>query len=88
MQIKKEMTFEELKAEAEKQGYMLVKKQTLTKDEIKIFPCSCGSEKIYHFFGFRYDGFNCGICGKESLSRKGASEREKIKDWNKQVKND
>lgn len=75
------MTFEELKAEAEKQGYSLIKKQPY----VKLLPCTCGSEKIYHFFGFRYDGFNCGICGKESLSRKGASEREKIKDWNKMV---
>lgn len=60
-------------------------KEYLTKNEIRILPCSCGSEKIYHFFGFKYDGLYCGSCGKESLSRKGASEREKIKDWNKKV---
>ena len=32
------MTFEELKAEAKRQGYYIVKK----KESIKLIPCTCG----------------------------------------------
>jgi hypothetical protein len=37
------MTFEELKAEASRQGYSLTKKITYAK----LKPCVCGSKKIY-----------------------------------------
>lgn len=74
------MTFEELKAEAEKQGYNLIKKQPY----VKLLPCTCGEKRIalyqYYFGGWYCE---CTKCGKTSeiVQR----QRQAKINWNKKV---
>ena len=63
------MTFEELKEEAARQGYRLIK----FKKYIRIEPCTCGSRKRLHFT--KWDGqklwisLTCISCGKPLMGR-------------------
>lgn len=77
------MTFEELKAEAEKQGYNLIKKQPY----IKLLPCTCGYKKIETFRYYYGNWFcECPKCGNRSDVC--SSERKAKINWNKKVQND
>ena len=76
------MTFEELKEEAARQGYRLVK----FKKYIRIEPCTCGSRKRLHFT--KWDGkklwisLKCISCGKEAL---GENEEDAKLNWNEMI---
>ena len=57
------MTLEELRAEANKRGYQLVKKQPY----IKYPTCTCKKSRVYRMHR-AYEGtyFVCSVCGKAS----------------------
>lgn len=58
------MELEELKAEADKMGYRLVKKQ----GSIVLIPCTCGGGKPHEWFQFVGEKgyiYRCGKCDKE-----------------------
>lgn len=79
------MTYEELKVEADKLGYNLVKKQKY----IKLLPCTCGSRRrtmwITTIGGTR--GFQrilaCDKCGMEAPP--GNTIQEAKENWNKMI---
>ena len=77
------MTLEELRTEAHKQGYSLVKKKNK-----KLLPCTCGhqSRSRRHIFrdGKDYIEIICNKCGKNV---RGTSEQVAINNWNKEVSN-
>lgn len=77
------MTFEELKAEAEKQEYRLIKKQPY----IKLLPCTCGAKRIGSYTYYQGSWFcECPKCGNRSDV---CSSKVQAKlNWNKKVKND
>ena len=61
------MTLEELKAEADRQGYYLEKKKVYTK----LMPCICGKKRIHLWCSS--DGtwfYICPKCGRESQPSK------------------
>ena len=61
------MTFEELKAEADRQGYYLEKK----KIYIKLLPCICGKKRINVWCSSNGTWFYiCPECGRESQPSK------------------
>jgi hypothetical protein len=66
------MTFEELKAEASRQGYSLVKKPTY----VSLAKCSCGAKlsvKAYDtIYGHAYRCIKCGLESVPSKTRKNA----------------
>ena len=74
------MTFEELKAEATKQGYNLVKKPTY----IPMAKCPCGAKLSikakWTVYGNAYYCIKCGLESNPSKTQKGAREN-----WNKAV---
>lgn len=76
------MTYEELKLEAEKQGYKLVKKQKY----IPLGKCPCGAKlsiRAYDtIYGHAYKCKDCGLESYPSKTHKGAREN-----WNKAVEN-
>lgn len=76
------MTYEELKAEAKKQGYRLV---AVPKVE-KLLPCTCGATRRWH--KYQWDGkpvysLTCYKCGR---TVKGSSEEEVKKNWNEVIR--
>ena len=77
----KTMTFEELKAEANRQGYSLVKKPTY----VPLAKCPCGAKlsvKAYDtIYGHAYKCIKCGLESYPSKTHKGAREN-----WNKEFK--
>ena len=76
------MTYEELKIEAAKLGYSLVK---FTKRE-KLLPCVCGRNKRSHWYGYKdgkeYYTLMCS-CG---MSATGYTELEVRHNWNEMIK--
>jgi len=74
------MTLEELKAEAKRQGYSLIKYNPLPK----MIPCVCGNNKRYRRWrntdGDESVSIVCTKCGREI---EGWSERETRIRWNK-----
>lgn len=78
------MTFEELKEEAKRQGYNLIK---IKKPE-KLLPCTCGSKRRQHWYGVDiksgrpFEKLVCEKCGKEA---RGYSKDEAIANWNKMI---
>ena len=80
------MTLEELKAEAERQGYKLVKKP---EPMPKIKPCLCGRKTLDHRYkygimtGKYYMQIKCPKCEREGDW--GESEREAREFWNMRV---
>ena len=76
------MEFEELKAEAKRQGYNLIKIRN-----VKLLPCTCGSNRREHWYmyrdGIRFKGLICHKCGKEAL---GKTEIEAKENWNRMIK--
>ena len=78
------MTYEELKREAKRQGYKLVKIQ----EPVKRLPCKCGRKRLQVWTTKCDDGkwgnfFKCLNCGLES--EPGKTNREAILNWNKKV---
>lgn len=71
------MTFEELKAEADRQGYYLEKKKVYTR----LLPCVCGKKRINLW---RLSNgvwvYICPNCGRESQSSK--TQIGAKKNWN------
>ena len=81
------MTNEELKEEAEKQGYYLAKK----RKDVKLLPCKCGTFKYlkrYKNWGYPNNpdrvGFYCTNCGTRVTARWWYQLKEK---WNEVVSN-
>lgn len=77
------MTVEELKAEAKKLGYKIIK----VPEKIEKLGCVCGAssrcvQQWYHF-GTNTLFFKCKKCGRKSKEAK----TEAIKLWNEAVKN-
>lgn len=70
------MTYEELKAEANRQGYRLVKQ---SRPE-KLLPCICGHNKRTHRFSHNFYVLECKNCG--SIVR-AETEKEVYSEWNK-----
>ena len=74
------MTLDELKAEAKRQGYKLVKNTKLPK----ILPCVCGTYPIeIHSRSLKKYCYECGKCLKPSLW--GNTKLEGIENWNRMV---
>lgn len=79
------MTFEELKIEAEKQGYTLIKKQPY----VKLLPCTCGAKRIAVWFRASNSQEETGSfckclkCGAEGKVAK--TQREARINWNNKV---
>lgn len=49
------MTYEELKKEADKLGYKLIKKP----EPVKRLPCTCGCKRVYNCYSSHYSGYKC-----------------------------
>lgn len=75
------MTVDELRAEAKKLGYNIIK----VKKPEKLLPCTCGSKRRYRgnryekSTGKFYDELVCMKCGKRA---EGETEEEAIHNWN------
>lgn len=80
------MTFEELKTEAEKQGYKLMKKP---EPMPKIRPCPCGRKRLSHYYMWdrrtstEYIQIGCPKCGR--LGDWCENEREARELWNERM---
>lgn len=75
------MNLEELKQEAAKHGYRLVKK----REYIKLLPCPCGGERREHWYllkGGEY--YKCKKCGFKGDA--GSNDYESRQGWNEAVK--
>lgn len=77
------MTFEELKAEANAQGYNLIKR----KEKERLLPCTCGCKKRSHWTCWDIDRhfvrLVCYKCGKEA---RGNTDIEAAHNWNEMIK--
>lgn len=79
------MTYEELKAEADKLGYTLVK----YKKAEKLLPCICSSNRRSTYYRWNDDGTNslileCMRCGKRAPA--GKNKIEAVANWNKMIR--
>lgn len=74
------MKFEELKAEADRQGYYLEKKKVYTR----LLPCTCGRKRI-NLWRLSNGAwvYICPNCGRESQSSK--TKIGAKKNWNKLI---
>lgn len=80
------MTVEELKEEAKKHGYYLLK-PTPTNKYVKLLPCTCGykhRERVYD--DNNYIAFRCKKCGKQSDFKRVISWA--VEAWNEMIKNE
>lgn len=78
------MTVEELKQEAKKLGYNIIK----IPDKVKKLNCICGASSRYVEVWTRFDGnmfCKCRQCHKQSYF--GRNKNEAIKNWNWSVEN-
>ena len=77
------MTFEELKAEAKRQGYHLVP----DKPYEKIKPCKCGNNQREHVHRYsKYDDLEYGLrCKKCGFTVWTFTENALRKEWNAEV---
>lgn len=78
------MNLEELKAEAAKLGYKLVKKQPY----IKLSHCTCGKKKPVNWFIMQGENrgmsiYQCDNCGLSALPAK--TDRQARENWNQLV---
>lgn len=74
------MTLEELKAEAKKQGYKLIKIQTREK----LLPCTCGCNRRTHWGNINGEvSLHCERCFKAA---RGKSEAEARRNWNEMIR--
>ena len=76
------MTFEELKAEATKQGYVLIKRQ----ERVNLLDCTCGGKKRRSWSKIKdnktFAGLECIRCGKMVWGEDTLDARIK---WNKMI---
>lgn len=76
------MTFEELKKEAKRQGYLLIKKQ----ERINLLDCTCGGKRRRSWSkikdGQTFAGLECIRCGKMVW---GANTLDARKKWNRMI---
>ena len=81
---KMRMTLKELKAEAKKRGYKLVKDSRAPK----LSPCTCGCKilewRVSKWPDGRFYYFACKKCGKKS--EYGKTQAEAAKQWNEMIK--
>ena len=75
------MNLEELKAEAAKLGYNLVKKQPY----IKLLHCTCGEKKPSEWFYYQGENrgmiiYKCDNCGLSAIPAK--TDRQARENWN------
>lgn len=77
------MTLEELKIEASKLGYILVKHTTIPK----LLTCTCGHNRRTHWFNSKENTHTlvCKNCGKKV---KGNSKTDAINNWNKIIESE
>lgn len=74
------MTVEELKKEAAKLGYSIIKKQ----EYIRFKPCICGCNNRKHWYSYGNSVFfECTNCGLKSPI--GLDEKEAKLNWNKMI---
>lgn len=73
------MTYEELKEEARRQGYMLRKEES----KVRLIPCVCGCNRRTTWYEPNGMFYECKICTLRSPA--GRSEREARKNWNKYI---
>lgn len=74
------MTVEELKKEAAKLGYNIIKKQ----EYIRFKPCVCGCNRRTHWYSYENTVFfECNNCGLKSPI--GLDEKEAKLNWNKMI---
>lgn len=75
------MTVEELKAEAKKLGYNIVK---IPEPLEPLTPCVCGRKKPQRWFGrFSLEQYICSNCGRAGEPGK---KREARHNWNEMIK--
>jgi len=76
------MTFEELKAEAKRQGYHLIK----CRERINLLPCTCGCNRRNHWSKIKdnqtFAGLECIRCGRKVWGKDTLDAR---KNWNKVI---
>ena len=77
------MTLEELKVEANKLGYKLVKNNYVPK----LLICTCGHNRRTHWFNSKENThiLVCKNCGKKA---KGNSKTDVINNWNKMIESE
>ena len=73
------MTLDELKAEAKRQGYKLIKDNPMPK----MLPCICGSKHRTLWLGADGWYFECDGCGR--TAKPGRTERGARNEWNRMV---
>lgn len=73
------MTREEIKAEAEKLGYKLVKHQPYER----LLPCTCGCNRRKTVYYLNYQALVCTSCGKMA---KGFSREQAKRNWNEMIR--
>lgn len=77
------MTFEELKAEAKRQGYNLIKK----KESVKLLPCACGNKRpsLWYTGGGHcyYQCIRCMRAGTLAIFKNEAKMNWNNADWRK-----
>lgn len=79
------MTLEELKVEAKKQGYKLVKDIPYEK----FLPCKCGHNRRKKYYGFYNMGYSYRyVCNKCGYYVDGKTEKEAKHNWNEKMKGD
>ena len=77
------MTFEELKSEAKRQGYKLIKDDPKSK-----LPCVCGcnSKRLGTYWFVSREKADvtiyCPVCNREAI---GKNEKEAIENWNNSI---
>lgn len=76
------MTFEELKAEATRQGYYLIK----IKERVNLLDCTCGGRRRAHWSKIKdnqtYAGLECIRCGRKVWGKNTLDAR---KNWNRVI---
>lgn len=77
------MTFEELKAEAKRQGYNLIKNNPIEK----LLPCICGCKQREHWYSAP-DATEILVCKKCGKRAEGKNEREAKHNWNEMIKSE
>lgn len=74
------MTVEELKDEAKKLGYNIIK---IPEPLEPLLPCVCGRKKPQCWYGLNFYVYRCPDCGRAGKSGK---NREARHSWNEMVK--
>lgn len=74
------MTVEELKAEAKKLGYTVIKKS----EPVKILPCICGKNRRERWYRGSNIFYKCAYCGFKSPEAN--TDRQANLNWNEAVK--